>query len=63
MRLTLKEIREIRRVSIDDAANYCEVSVKDLYAFENDCTNMPISIADKMTKLYNISLDNIIIPA
>lgn len=55
--ITLRDARNYREYSLDYVAKYCGVSIITLIEYEENCEEMPVSLAYKISKLFNISWD------
>ncbi|EGW36446.1 helix-turn-helix transcriptional regulator [Desulfosporosinus sp. OT] len=59
--ITFRAARIASGYTIEQVASHCSVESNTIKRFENDCTEMPIDLACKVSKLYNISLDDLFI--
>lgn len=51
---SLKAVRELSGYSIEDVAEYCEVSRNTIRKYENDHTKLPLHLIIKFSFLYNL---------
>lgn len=59
--ITLRKLRTTRDYSVSKVAEYCGVSEEVYQSFEDDCSEMPISIGRKIREFFNIPLQCIFI--
>lgn len=59
--ITLEAARIACGYTIEQVANHCRVESNIIREFEVDCTEMPIDLACKVSKIYDISLDDLYI--
>ncbi|MGC7870987.1 helix-turn-helix transcriptional regulator [Desulfosporosinus sp. SYSU MS00001] len=48
-------------ITQEETAKYGGFPTITIKKYENDCTEMPINLAYKMSRLYNVSLDDLYI--
>ncbi|WP_407310431.1 helix-turn-helix transcriptional regulator [Desulfosporosinus sp. SB140] len=59
--ITLSSARTVCGYTQEEAARHCGVSPIIIEKYEKDCTDMPINLACKISRLYDISLDDLYI--
>lgn len=60
-KIILKIIREVRNCEIEEVAKGVSIRTEDLFTYESDCSNMPLSVGVRLCRFYNISLDDLYI--
>ena len=57
--VTLASIREVKGLSIEEAARCCDISAEKMKLYEENPGTIPVSLAIELRRLYNIPLDYI----
>ena len=59
--ITLRVLRTNRGYPVSKVAEYCGISEEKYKEFEEDCSEMPISIGRKIREFFNIPLQFVFI--
>lgn len=59
IQLSLKSIRINAGMNVEEAANAVGIHYQTLYKYEKDSSDIPVSLLDKLSELYQIPTDYI----